>query len=83
MGLDPNGKFFHRPSRHNHVYTRICLPAEKSNHPRLKIMYKASTIPTDIITEPKKLPAFKLAKPTTKHAIIVGMITKIVIMSLS
>jgi hypothetical protein len=45
-------------------------------------MYKASTIPTDIISKPKKLPAFKLAKPTTKHAIIVGMITKKYMMSL-
>ena len=82
MGIDPNGNFFRRSSRLNHVYTVIYLPAKKCNYPRLKIMYKASTIPTDIITEPKKLPAFKLAKPTTKHAIIVGMITKKYMMSL-
>ena len=82
MGLDPNGKFDHRLSRHNYMYTGICLLVKKCNYPRLKIIYKASTIPTDIITEPKKLPAFKLAKPTTKHAIIVGMITKKYMMSL-
>jgi hypothetical protein len=59
------------------VYTAIYLLAEKCNYPRLKIMYKASTIPTDIINKPKKLPAFKFAKPTTKQAIRIGILTNI------